>query len=290
MSEEKEKYISPYQHIIDEHKRFKEALAELPPEQAACLKDHDPYDRITRGLPYIKKVTTEPSTPEAGVPFKLTVEGENFDKEMELQLLGSEPPRVVDGDDFADEWELLTDFHKRGIRIPPHYCGRVDKSKVQLLSQKEIVAEVCANHPGHYIAIIGKYPFDDPRNACSLSFIVYPRSGAAPEKKDTETPTLVVGVNKTTREITFGKASKTLNEARSKLLDRLNQDKNRTVSKDNLLLFTWGDNPPYESQLYTEIKQLRKVFRAMKIPAKIGTVHKVGYKLVPKKDVIFDIE
>lgn len=108
--------------------------------------------------------------------------------------------------------------------------------------------------------------------------------------EDTETPTLVVGVNKTTREITFGKASRTLNEARSKLLERLNQDKNRTVSKDNLLLFTWGDNPPYESQLYTEIKQLRRAFKAMKIPAKISTVHKVGYKLVSKKDVTFDIK
>src|SRR3989338_4377848 len=178
MSEKKEKYISSYQHIIDEHKRFKEAPAELPPEQAACLKDHDPYERIAHGLPYIKKVTTEPSTPEAGVPFKLTVEGENFDKEMELQLPGSEPPRVVDGDDFVDEWEMLTDFHKRGLRIPPHYCGRVDKSKVQILSQKEIVAEVCIDHPGDYMAIVGKYTSDDPRNACSPSFIVYPRSGA----------------------------------------------------------------------------------------------------------------
>ena len=55
MSEEKEKYISPYQHLIDAHKRFKEALAKLPPEQAARLKDYDPYERVGRGFPYIYK-------------------------------------------------------------------------------------------------------------------------------------------------------------------------------------------------------------------------------------------
>ena len=188
MSEEKEKYISPYQHLIDAHKRFKEALAKLPPEQAARLKDYDPYERVGRGFPYIYKVATEPSTPEAGVPFKLTIEGENFDEEMKLQLPGNALPCVIDGDDFADEWERLTGFHKRGLRIPPQYYGDVDKSKVKIFSQKEIVAEVCADHPGDYIAVVGKYPFDDTRSASSPSFIVYPRSEAKPEKKDTETP------------------------------------------------------------------------------------------------------
>lgn len=90
----------------------------------------------------------------------------------------------------------------------------------------------------------------------------------------------VVKANKATGDLTFGDNTFTLSTLDIKLLDRLNKDVGKSVSKDNIISWVWGHNPPHEDQLYIRVGNLRKAFEQLKIPAEIETIHRVGDKLL----------
>ncbi len=120
-------------------------------------KKEAPFPYTFVGHPSIKEITTEPLTPEVGVPFKLTVEGYNFDEGVKLWVRFSRMGMLVPHPDFP---VVTKKSHSRSI----------------------IEAEVRINHePGDYVVEVGRKGYNEPEDSKSLK--VYPRSRAKVEDK-----------------------------------------------------------------------------------------------------------